>query len=177
MAAIPPPPPPVFNLVPATPQASEPVGSLLPPSERQDTTLAPLSYADRDPPTVIHAGWTSSPIAPQHYLTLPPHLQAALQSGQVQMPGMIVDSPSFLSPHEHNHADAVSPVSPMSATSTLVATPTSPGPPATSPATPMRQTVVERRAGSSADRSFWPSSTTDTCTCTVHLPPQCMSDL
>ena len=103
--------------------------------------------------TPIQANLASSSTQ-QPRFTLPLEIQAAFQNGElpVGMPGMIVDSPSFLP----STASVGSPLSAVSPSSTVVDTPTSAlsthSPVATDAVretaavpTPMRETVLERR--------------------------------
>lgn len=98
----------------------------------------------------------SSSSAPPRF-TLPAELQSAVQNGQLQMPGMIVASPSLFAPQAAasqtlqttSIGGQTSPTSSLSPSSTAVATPTSAEPSALSASAPnpapMRQSVVERR--------------------------------
>lgn len=105
-------------------------------------------------PVQANASPSSSSSQPPRY-TLPPEIQAAFQNGDLPagMPGMIVESPSFLPPRGQAIASPSSTVSP---TSTVVSTPTSAvsmrspvGNNAAGQSSPitttMRETVLERR--------------------------------
>lgn len=112
---------------------------------------SPKLFARDAPPDESPASSSSST---QPRFTLPPELQAALKTGDLQSHNMIVESPSFLAPQAVRQTrvqteSIASPASSLSPSSTAVPTPTSAGPSASEgsavAATPMRQNVVERR--------------------------------
>ncbi|KAI0691024.1 hypothetical protein BC835DRAFT_138940 [Cytidiella melzeri] len=142
---------------------SHPEPSQLLSSGTSASASTPIDLSERSSPKMMtprgnspdaNTSSSSSSSSSQPRFTLPAELQAAYQRGEIQaqMPGMVVDSPSFLAPRASFAYQADS----LSLTSTAVPTPTSPSP--SSPASalpdaekstpspnPLRQAVVERR--------------------------------
>ncbi|KAI0345358.1 hypothetical protein BDW22DRAFT_1354280 [Trametopsis cervina] len=131
------------------------------PSNNAERSSPKILSTNRNSPDTPSAGSPSSQQPQQPRFTLPPEIQAAFQSGelQAQMPGMVVESPSFMPLRGSRGAPSSAagntslPVPSGSTEPAALANSTSAAPPSSpenakgrTPApTPMRQAVVERR--------------------------------
>jgi hypothetical protein len=142
----------------------EPYTSPLSPTTSPSSQSTPTAVANRSSPKLTNPGANmldETTRSQEPRFTLPPEIQAAYQRGefQLQMPGTIVESPSFVASRSTSTAQSFSPMSALSPTLTIVSTPTSAKLPFSptmvgtaqqpeevrAPAAPMRQAVVERR--------------------------------